>query len=521
MSFDAFLDNMRSSSTTDPDRPKLTGGRTGENPNVVQSKAGINTLTVTLPGAPTAGNLLVAIGTHWNNGAGAINGYTMHTMINGVTNAGIMVATKFAGASESATQNPFSVGAASNMIAVFEVSGAQAVTEVNYIKEVATNPATVTGIASETDLIVGMFAQQVANDPFSLSGDTSTAIENITGTSGADSPHRLQTFSYDPSSYALSETATLTAGSSARMAALLVAVSSQPFNRGRLVIGRFASSVAMAPRKPVGNFYFEAECKTLAGTPGVGICDTGYGHAWQALGQGTLNVVYNSNGQVRFNNTTLATIAAWAAGDRIGVAVDVPNELIWFRVNNGSWNNDGTANPVTGVNGISFAAMTGLAIVPALSFSVIGTTFDTNFYAADFVDTAPTGFNSAADVVVNFAIQASDPTSPQRGISTTMENDDIIYMVPDLAYGLRPTVPAGPVKVLAGEVRENDIGVEGRLVRVYNKATGDLIGEFRTAPDGSFIIPVQDGAAPHYVVAFDDEAGDDYNAKIYDNVLPG
>ena len=228
MSYDAFFDNMRSSSTTDPDRPKLTGGKTGANPTVVQSKAVINSLTAVLPGAPTQGNLLVAFGTHWNNNAGAINGYTMHTMINGVTNAGIMVATKVAGAGESATQTPFSVGGTSNMIAVFEMSGAQAVTEVNYIKESASNPATVTGQASETDIIVGMFAQQIANDPFSLSGDTSTAIENITGTSGADSPHRLQTFAYDPTSTQLSMTATLTAGASARMAALLVAVSSQP-----------------------------------------------------------------------------------------------------------------------------------------------------------------------------------------------------------------------------------------------------------------------------------------------------
>jgi hypothetical protein len=524
MIFDAFFDHRRSPSTTDPDRPIATGGLTGDEPVLVQSKSVIGNAnpTVTLTSAPTAGNLLVALGTHWNNAVSGINGWTLHTNIPGSVNAGIMVGYKIALPGESATQTPFSTGAAAQTMTVFEVSGAQSISLMSYLKEVSTNPMTLTGYLSRTDLLLGQVMQSTDSSAFSLSGDTTTPLDNITGNPGQDGPYRTQSFAIAPTDETASITVTTTASSS-RSSIIGVRVSSLAADRGTVVISGFASYIGMFPRTPVGNFYFEAEMIAVAGTPGIGIVDWNYAiaGAWQALGQGTLNVVYNTNGQVRFNNTTLATIAAYGAGDRICVAVDVPNELIWFKVNGGSWNNDGTADPVTRVNGISFAAMTGLELFPALSFSVAGTVVRTAMEPGDFVYTQPTGYFAPSEVVVDLAQQASDPTSPALGISTTMENDDIIYMVPDLAYGLRPTVPAGPVKVLAGEVRENDIGVERRLVRVYNKATGDLIGEFRTAPDGSFIIPVQDGAAPHYVVAFDDEAGDDYNAKIYDNVLPG
>lgn len=524
MSYDAFLDNVGSPSTTDPDRPILTGGSTGDEPVLVQSKSVIGKAnpTVTLTSAPTAGNLLVALGTHWNNAVGALNGWTLHTNIPGSVNAGIMVGYKIALPGESATQTPFSTGAAAQTMTVFEVSGGVSISLMSYLKEISTNPMTLTGYLSRTDLLLGQVMQSTDSSAFALSGDTTTALDDITGNPGQDGPYRTQSFAIAPTDETASVTVTTTASSS-RSSIIGVRVSSIAVNRGKVAVSGYASFVRMFPRMPVGNFYYEVDVVALAGTPGVGIVDWNYatGGNWQALGTGTLNVVYNSNGQVRFNNTTLATISTWAAGDRLSVAVDVPNELIWFKVNAGSWNNDGLADPAARIGGISFAAMTGLMLFPALSFSVAGTVMRTAMEAGDFVYTPPTGFNAPADVVVNLAHQASDPESPRLALQTTMENDDLIYKVPDLAFGLRPTVPAGPVKVLAGEVRENDIGVEGRLVRVYAKSTGDLIGEFRTASDGSFIVPVQDGAIPHYVVAFDDEAGDDYNAKIFDNVLPG
>lgn len=122
---------------------------------------------------------------------------------------------------------------------------------------------------------------------------------------------------------------------------------------------------------------------------------------------------------------------------------------------------------------------------------------------------------------MSLARWASDPSNPPYGIKTVMENDVVNYKTPDLGFAVRSTSPAGPVKVLAGEVHEDGVGVEGRLVRVHHKATGDVIGEFRTASDGSFLIPVQFGDVPHYIIAFDDPEGEDYNAKIYDNVIPG
>lgn len=62
-----------------------------------------------------------------------------------------------------------------------------------------------------------------------------------------------------------------------------------------------------------------------------------------------------ADGRIRINSTTvLATIGAFGATDVIGMAVDIDNKLIWFRRNNGNWNNDPTANPATGTGGFSF-----------------------------------------------------------------------------------------------------------------------------------------------------------------------
>lgn len=266
---------------------------------------------------------------------------------------------------------------------------------------------------------------------------------------------------------------------------------------------------------PVGNYYFEAEALAVVGTPGVGIADITYGHGWSVLGTNNLNVVYNNNGQVRLNNATLATIANWGVGDVIGVAVNVPFKQIWFRVNGGAWNNDGTANPTTGVGGIDISGMVGGRPTPALSFSTPGSVFFGNFADVDFKNPAPSGY-SASDVVdigkVMTLVQTPVPYGPATPEATYM-----VTAGPHDANARLLSFPAGPVKTIAGEVQEDGVGVEGRLVRIYNKRTGEYISEARTNPDGSFVMPTRDPELPHFVVAFDDP---EYNAKVYDNVMP-
>lgn len=75
------------------------------------------------------------------------------------------------------------------------------------------------------------------------------------------------------------------------------------------------------------------------------------------------------NGSIWINGTnTIVSTSAMIGGDGTVtcVAVDIGAKLIWFRTNNANWNNSVTANPATGVGGLSFSSLTG-NIYPAIT----------------------------------------------------------------------------------------------------------------------------------------------------------
>lgn len=76
--------------------------------------------------------------------------------------------------------------------------------------------------------------------------------------------------------------------------------------------------------------------------------------------------------------------------------------------------------------------------------------------------------------------------------------------------------PSWPWRI-SGTVKLQGVAAE-RLVRVHNRATGALVDSITSNPDGSFELEVPDTTTDHYVVAFDDDAGEQYNALIYDRV---
>ena len=69
-----------------------------------------------------------------------------------------------------------------------------------------------------------------------------------------------------------------------------------------------------------------------------------------------------------------------------------------------------------------------------------------------------------------------------------------------------------------GNVTENQFPVS-RLVRLYLSSTGEYVGETTSAVDGSYKIETP-FTGEHFVVAFDDDAGEEYNALIQDKLLP-
>ena len=59
------------------------------------------------------------------------------------------------------------------------------------------------------------------------------------------------------------------------------------------------------------------------------------------------------------NGSGEAQLGAFSNGDYCCIACDFTDRIIWFRRNNGNWDNSATDNPATGTGGYSFSALTG------------------------------------------------------------------------------------------------------------------------------------------------------------------
>lgn len=74
-----------------------------------------------------------------------------------------------------------------------------------------------------------------------------------------------------------------------------------------------------------------------------------------------------------------------------------------------------------------------------------------------------------------------------------------------------------PLAMLSGTVKQKGVAVQ-RTVRAYVRSTGAFYSETLSLADGTFQIYAPDDATEMFVIAFDDDIGDQYNALIYDKV---
>ena len=112
--------------------------------------------------------------------------------------------------------------------------------------------------------------------------------------------------------------------------------------------------------------------------------------------------------------------------------------------------------------------------------------------------------NTLFDTLLTFAVE--------EGISTAVSVD-----VPSALCALLSLVPAVNPYHVAGIVQEQGSAV-ARTVRLYDRSTGALVDSVVSdAGDGSFDFSDIDGKV-YTVIAFDADAGSDFNALIYDRV---
>lgn len=161
------------------------------------------------------------------------------------------------------------------------------------------------------------------------------------------------------------------------------------------------------PANFTGKKYFEAiQNDTSFGA--IGIAGPA-GHRWDGGGApfgftgfpGQLG--WNAGGtvaswDVNTGTTTLATIQGWASGNRLSVAADLDALLVWFRTLSGNWNNNGSADPATGVGGIplspSLSGGGGYIFWPGMNSANNGSAINMYLNTADFIETVPAGYTS-------------------------------------------------------------------------------------------------------------------------------
>jgi hypothetical protein len=161
-----------------------------------------------------------------------------------------------------------------------------------------------------------------------------------------------------------------------------------------------------------GKVYFEF--RITSGTPDnsvcVGVVTPGYAinkcPLWDddtvvndGLQNGVIgNMFFPYNGGVKnvsgtVSSSTIQTSAAFSANtDVFGIAVDLNNKLFWVRKNNGTWNNNASADPEKGAGGISFNPNNDRNYFTLLTSSKVALTIQYAFRSDMIQYSAPRGY---------------------------------------------------------------------------------------------------------------------------------
>lgn len=146
--------------------------------------------------------------------------------------------------------------------------------------------------------------------------------------------------------------------------------------------------------------YFEATITAV--TSGVEDCVgiSGFGEPFATIAVDKFNAaILFPNGHIWENGTLrLSTSQTFTNGTPIGVATNITTSEIWFTTTGSGYNSGGTANPATGIGGVSFsdinigAALFPVGILDAQDTSNIDGPITFNFGQGAFSYTVPAGF---------------------------------------------------------------------------------------------------------------------------------
>lgn len=157
------------------------------------------------------------------------------------------------------------------------------------------------------------------------------------------------------------------------------------------------------PGSQTGLFYWENSI-TLSNTVVVGIVDDYFPfNNATFLGGDVANhsIGYSNNGNIAIGGAVVATASAFVTGDVTGTAANFTTKNAWFRKCTltvcSSWNGNGSANPATGVGGISFSALqingAGDRFYPAGGVRTLLDAVASDFATSQLTQSIPSGYS--------------------------------------------------------------------------------------------------------------------------------
>lgn len=153
-----------------------------------------------------------------------------------------------------------------------------------------------------------------------------------------------------------------------------------------------------------GKYYFEITCTNWSSvSPGIGLISASFtsGTTGMALCLRTSGIYVNGS-------ATVYSLGILSSGTILGIAVDLVNNLIWFRAApSGNWNGNSSANPATATDGASISAIVTGPLYPILTSGTSSDTVTANFGASAFSGAVPSGFQSGLDAAVTQHLQAT------------------------------------------------------------------------------------------------------------------
>ena len=111
------------------------------------------------------------------------------------------------------------------------------------------------------------------------------------------------------------------------------------------------------------------------------------------------------------------SLGAIASNDIIGLALDAATKKIWFRKNSGLWNNDASADPITGTNGVTTSFANDIAVKLWVNPAASGVDVTLRTESAEFTYYGPVGFTSWMGEALP-AAPAGDGVGDADGTST-------------------------------------------------------------------------------------------------------